>query len=68
MSIHTWDSGIGGTVAGMMYMLMFVFAILLGIVQGGLRLNVGVIIGIWIVFGSLYMWCFVLWKKLTTRK
>jgi hypothetical protein len=67
MSIRTWDSGKGGSIAGIMYMMMFVFAILLGIVQGGWRWNVSNIIGLWLVLGSLYTWIWGLWRRIKTN-
>ena len=67
MSIRTWDSGKGGSIARIMYMMMFVFAILLGIVQGGWRWNVSNIIGLWLVLGSLYTWIWGLWRRIKTN-
>jgi hypothetical protein len=44
MSIRAWDSGKSGSAVGIAYMMMFVFAILIGIVQGGW--NISSIIGL----------------------
>ncbi|MGA9153388.1 MAG: hypothetical protein WBZ36_22650 [Candidatus Nitrosopolaris sp.] len=68
MSIRTWDSGVGGSIAGLMYMMMFVFVILMGIVQGGWRWNVNNIIGLWLVLGSLYTWIWGLWHRIRLNK
>ena len=67
MSTRTWDSGIGGAVAGLLYMLMFIFAILIGIVQSR-QWNVAAIPGIILCVGCLYTWCWGLFRRINKKK
>jgi len=67
MSIRGWSSSKSDDIAAIAYMMIFMFAILLGIVQGGWRWNVVNVIGIWLVLGSLYTWILGLWHRVKTN-